>query len=243
MFIRRLSTTDIPAVAKLMGDAFPRSGTYSWGGALGMTGSVEGYMKDMYLEKPINSEPGCYGMFVEKETGDEKQNLLIGAVLLEPFEEKKPEEGSSGCSTGVVLKEPYDAISGILDACNVLFHKEFQSRKPSDFEAFIEKKLLCGYVAWIATREEYRKKYRIASQLISHSDEIMKGAKNYEYSVAYCVHPISTNVFLKNGYDAWSHVNYHNFSMKDSEDNIVYPFSKIPDEVTIVVKKLQSCHL
>jgi hypothetical protein len=243
MFMRRLSTTDIPAVAKLMGEAFPRSGKYSWGGALGMTSSVEVYMKDMYLEKPITSEPGCYGMFVEKETGDEKQNLLIGAVILEPFDEKKPDEASSGCSTSIVMKEPYDAIDGILNACNMLVHKEFQTRKPSDYEAFLEKKLLCGYIAWVATHEEYRNKYRIASQLISYSEEIMKETMNYEYSIAYCVHPISTKVFLKNGYEDWNHINYNDFAMKDSEDKIVFPFAKIPDEVTIVVKKLQSIPL
>lgn len=234
---RRLIAVEAPRVAKLFGDAFPLDGPHSWARAVGFTNSLEGYMKT-YVPTPINSDLGSFGAWFKEREGEGE--TLVGSVLIEPFDHVDEKDGSEGEDylTPRIYKEPYDAIEGLLEACTTVFFRELLQRNPEDYSKLQTKERKSGYISWIATDEAHRRKY-IANSLIQHACERMKEEPfNYDYAIAYCVGPAATKTFIKEGFELWRRIEYKSFAMKGEDGLDIHPYSTLPDEVSVVVKKL-----
>jgi ribosomal protein S18 acetylase RimI-like enzyme len=235
MFCEKLKVEKVPEAAKLISDAFPRTGTHSWGRALGLTGSLEPWLLTT-LPDQISGEPGCFGAYATES------NALIGSVVVEPFHGGYNDQISSSDSllTSRLFTEPTDALRGLEDGCSQLFFCELKARQPQDFQNLLEHRSKVGYIYWIATIPEYRRSdLHVASALIQRSVLSMFALK-YDYAVAYCINPAAAKLFVKNGFEIWNQLEYKEFQMKTPSGEFVNPYTIIPDSVFIVVKKLSN---
>lgn len=221
----RLTAADVSEAATLFGDAFPASAAHSWGRALGLTTTIDGFMKSYMPEHVNNRDLGC---FAARST----DNKLVGAVILENMsaastvdkqqeseEMKEDESGENDTDPNTLFA--YRAIDGIMKECKVIFKRELTERKQHETQK-------CGYVAWIAVDESVRGA-GIAGELIKRGTALLQN-NGYRYSVAFTVSPIATKVFENQGYERWGAVTYKEYELDGKR-----PFSILPDEVSVMV--------
>jgi GNAT superfamily N-acetyltransferase len=223
----RLTAADATEAAGLFGNAFPLSAPHSWGRALGLTTGIDGFMKGYMPEHINNMDLGCFGA---RRSSD---NKLVGAVILEfmsaPIadDKKKPEvtpqtiaeEEDNAMDPKLLFA--YRAIDGIMKECKYIFERELTNR-----HCRLDSK--CGYVAWIAVDESSRG-VGIAGELIKRGTTLLRDS-GCRYSVAFTVSPIATKAFEKAGYAKWGSVTYKEYELDGK-----YPFSILPDEVSVMV--------
>jgi ribosomal protein S18 acetylase RimI-like enzyme len=246
--IRELAGEDVQVTAKLISDAFPLTNTHSWGRALGLTSNMEGYMTT-YLPTPLSRRLGGLGAYIADSCSPAEK--LVGATILEDYEVFSPTPAAATPSStdedtvtdtttdqDTVISAAFSAIEGLINECKVVFQREFVRRRcaaipgESNSQSLTSSKI--GYVAWIATDETYRGN-GIANALVDAGCKALE-SQGYEWSTAFCVSPTATRVFLRQGYELWGEVPYASFTMPDGTK----PYSVLPDEVSVVVKRLAS---
>eukprot|EP00596_Hydrurales_sp_CCMP1899_P002796 CAMPEP_0119047278 /NCGR_PEP_ID=MMETSP1177-20130426/52196_1 /TAXON_ID=2985 /ORGANISM="Ochromonas sp, Strain CCMP1899" /LENGTH=277 /DNA_ID=CAMNT_0007021653 /DNA_START=231 /DNA_END=1061 /DNA_ORIENTATION=+ len=230
LHIKLLSITDLDEVSVLIPKIFQTS-RHNWGPALGLPDiGFPDYMKTYLSEPMLIEELGCFGVRFE---GNSK---LVGALILEngpPLEVKKKEEsnkdeGEDGPEVSPVLLEAYQAITGLLAECEELFRSEYLRRHDQGDTGYkMDSKL--AYVAYIAIDESCRGR-GVAGTLVDTGLKKMID-NSYEFAVAYCVSPNARHVFEKQGFELWGQIPY-----KSYEQNGKFPYSVLPDEVSILVK-------
>ena len=230
--IRELSGDDVPVTAKVISEAFPLTNTHSWGRALGLTSNMEGYMTT-YLPKPLSKRLGGLGACIVDSCSPAEK--LVGATILEDYEIFSPSPVADTTVDQDTVSAAFSAIEGLINECKVVFQREFERRCTAihgESSSLTSSKI--GYVAWIATDESYRGK-GVASALVDAGCKALV-SQDYEWSTAFCVSPTATRVFLRQGYELWGEVPYASFTMPDGTT----PYSILPDEVSVVVKRLIS---
>lgn len=93
--------------------------------------------------------------------------------------------------------------------------------------------IFCFLSAYIAIDDSCRGK-GMAGKLIDTSLKRMV-ENNYEFAVAYCVSPNARHVFQKQGFELWGQIPYSSYIL-----NGRHPYSTLPDEVSVLVKKISS---
>jgi len=247
--VNRLSMNDVGVAKSLFSRSFPRTATHSWSRALGLNRTLDGYMAT-YLPTHIqNPNLGCLAARLKLENNDNTNTELVGALLLEfmpspiePSDSKKEENDhdrgkheQAGTETTQSTEQPdeatlfaYNAIDGIMNECRLIFHRTLRQKYGND-----ALEIKCGYVAWIAVDEPYRKT-GVASALIRDGNILLKHS-GCRYAVAFAMSPTSTKVFKKNGYERWGYVTYSEFELNGKT-----PFNILPDEVSVMVCDLES---
>lgn len=234
-----LTADQAPAAAALISDAFPLSSPHSWARALSMDSNMKPYLTN-YLEKQLLLTES-YGL-----EDPESKGRLVGCVILE-LHKWKP-KGNEHLSSDIAVNDiqwerekggsdtgaeytPYGAIEGILEECEVQLYKAINGTSRLDRlrKDFLERQY--GYVAWMATSEQYRKQ-GIASKLVEVGTKGL-AANGCTLAVAYCVSPSATRVFQQQGYELVGRVVYADYEYMNRR-----PFSILPDEISIMVKVL-----
>ena len=221
--------------ACLISNAFPLDSKHSWSRALGIDSNMAPYLNG-YLEKQLTLTDS---IGITDDSGN-----LVGALIIElhPWRDKC-QEGLEGINQIAINdiqwsreKEqfsekneysPYDAIETILEECEVVLYKSIDAN--SDLNIF--RRGDYGYIAWIAV-SAMKRNQGLAGLLIQQANQMLE-VKGCSLAVAYCVTPEAKLLFQKQGYEKIGEVNYKSFKYKDR-----FPFESIPDEISIMVKKI-----
>jgi predicted acetyltransferase len=202
------------------------------------------YMK-YYLEGAVGNEAfECLGY------RDTSSGALHGVIVRETFkvkvkEEKKEEEkerekidneGDTSDDEERKNKNALMAIDALLEECENTFLAALREQE-KDWQRKSKK---IAYVAWIATAPSSRNK-GVASTLITKMEESLL-KHHFDLSVAFCVSPQAASVFRKGGYKCFARIPYASFEMKvesgEGSIKVKRPFAILPDEISIMVKKL-----
>lgn len=211
----------------LIHNAFPLTSLHSWGRALDLKeNNLQFYLQD-YLKTTINRS---YGLSLHNNIYDNNTSIdaLSGVIIseIQQINKMKHEELYHNYLIDATEYKPYDAIEGILMECNNIFYKELNKRN------YVHSNY--GYISWIATNEKDRNK-GIASRLLETCTESLQYNDQCLLSVAYCVSPKATKVFLLQNYSIWGQLSYHSYEYKGKK-----PFHILPDEISIVVKEFKT---
>jgi GNAT superfamily N-acetyltransferase len=235
--IDKLSMEDVSETARVIDKAFPLSAPHSWGRALGFTSGMEDYMHS-YLPKPIGLKDLAS---LAARVGRDGKDEIVGVLILENMDSPYATKPSKTDTDSPTSDSPEDevpeefvfaiqAIEAILDECKSIFKSEYKKRH-EESPALYRTDSRFGYVAWIAVDDSMRGK-DIAGSLIE------KGMRNLRengvsYAVAFCVSPTATRVFQRRGFEVWGSVRYADFEFGGKQ-----PFAILPDECSVLVKKL-----
>ena len=217
--IMRLTRNEIARTATLIHNAFPLESPHSWARAVGLPKSnLEYWLRETYLAKPVEIEDiGCYGITNKEE--------LAGVIINERFPVLKVDkEEEEETVDDPLLQYAYSSFDSLLDTGKDIVRTELKNKNENQ-------NCLVGYVAWIATNENYRGQ-GIADELIGIATSAMKD-KGYKYSSAFCVSPTATRAFKRHGYESLRDIKYSEFNVNGKK-----PFSILPDYLSIMVKQL-----
>lgn len=150
---------------------------------------------------------------------------LIAALMREPF-------GLLEIDESLVLFNATAPIECLLGKCRLSFINSFKQHYPHiSREKAIH--VNCTYIAWMGVLPPHRRRGLVS--LLIDKATLESEQLGYHLSVAYCTSPKSRDAFVKAGYSLWGAIPYAGCEVNGS-----FPFSSIPDEVSIVVKSLPS---
>lgn len=216
--IKKMRIKNVNVAYKLICDAFPLSHPYSWDRALGRSVTHLEQFVESLLQETIESDWGCFSAWRDRE--------LVGTIILEEY------FLTSDIYVGASDEEsdfPPECLA-LIDKCYSIFYEEFHLRNRRNSKKYkLDSK--CVVVGGIAVKEGMRGKGICSSLLNIGLNSIrMNGC---DYAVAFCISPISTRAFEKEGFEAWGCISYKEFEYEGR-----YPFDILPDGTSVVVKEM-----
>jgi predicted GNAT family acetyltransferase len=227
--IEKLQMSDVDDAYRFICDAFPLSHPYSWDRALGRSVTHLEQFVEPLLQETIESNWGSFGAW----TNDRE---LVGSILLQ--------EVFSSCDVHLEVELGEDRgeesdlpqsdfppeCHALIDKGYSIFKEEYSlrnKRNPIKYKLNSQ----CVVVGGIVVKEVMRGKGICSDLLNTGLDSIRMNGSNY--ALAFCISPISTRAFEKEGFEVWGAINYREFEFKGRR-----PFEILPDGMSIVVKEI-----
>mmetsp|Transcript_347 Transcript_347/g.403 ORF Transcript_347/g.403 Transcript_347/m.403 type:complete len:256 (-) Transcript_347:221-988(-) len=224
--IEKLRITDVDSAFRFICDTFPLSHPHSLDRALGRSVPHLELFLGPLLKETIESDWGCFAAWTENRE-------LVGTMMFQ--------EVFCTCDTVLEVESGGEDDSkpernfppecyALIDKCYNIFNEGYHLRNQKDPEKYrLNSK--CVLIGGISVKEGMRGK-GIASNLLNTGLDFIQ-LNGCNYILAFCISPISTRAFEKEGFEVWGSINYREF-----EFNGRYPFEILHDGMSIVVKEI-----
>ena len=226
--IGKLRWDESREAANVLASAFPSSHPHSWARALGMNKFLDVDATDESLRKSMSSKDlGCIGAYRLLDS------RIIGLVVMEyvrPPKFHEPRYLSTNNNNENHHEFAFNSMRALVSECNYKFRTEFHRRNTLDSSNY-DLNSEIAFISWLAVDEETRGS-GVASELVEAAEgQCRRGG--FDYALAYGVSPTAARVFLRQGFELWDSVNYNEFIYEGRK-----PFAILPDECSILIKKL-----